>query len=405
MQKLKLFSASRFVRCALLVCIFASTSAAGPGRILAGVSDGGPDATIALILRDINENKLDAALVRTENLIKLYPNFRLAHLIHGDLLVAQFAPLKGFGNNAQITNTRVADLREELLTRVRSRAERPDPRALPRYLLQMPDDQKYALVVDTQRSRLYVYQNEKGKPRFVADYYITQGKDGANKTREGDRRTPIGVYHVTSRLPREKLGDFYGIGAYPINYPNEWDRINGRDGHGIWLHGVPSDTYSRPPRASDGCVVLANEDLEALSSYMQIGVTPVIIAGSVEWRSEDDWRKEREALDREIENWRRDWESNNVEKYLAHYSTNFRSNDANYAGWAAQKRRVAEGKSWIKVGVEHLSMFRTPGNQDVVVVGFDQDYRSNNLNGNTRKRQYWVREASQWKIIYEGSAS
>jgi hypothetical protein len=31
-----------------------------------------------------------------------------------------------------------------------------------------------------------------------------------------------------------------------------------------------------------------------------------------------------------------------------------------------------------------------------------QDYRSSNLAQQTRKRQYWLREAGNWKIAYEG---
>ena len=80
------------------------------------------------------------------------------------------------------------------------------------------------LLVDSRRSRLYVFANDGGRPRYVADYYVTLGKNGIEKTREGDQKTPIGVYHVTANLPRSKLTDFYGAGAFPINYPNEWDK-------------------------------------------------------------------------------------------------------------------------------------------------------------------------------------
>jgi murein L,D-transpeptidase YafK len=397
------FSFSSFLRCVLLVAVFASSSAAAPG-IMAGVSDAGADATIALVVRDISQNKFDAALARTENLLKLYPNFRLAHLIRGDLLMARTAPLRSFGDASDAPAGRVADLRDEAIARIKGYTSRPQQTVVPRYLLQMPEDQKYAVVVDTQRSRLYLYRNDKGRPSFVADYYITQGKEGADKTREGDKRTPVGVYHVTSHLPRAKLGDFYGVGAFPISYPNEWDRMNGRDGHGIWLHGVPSNPYSRPPKASDGCVVLTNEDLTTISAFLQVGVTPVIISDSIEWSSVDDWQAERAALDAQIEGWRRDWESSDVEKYLQHYSSKFRSSGYDYAAWAAQKRKVAGSKTWVKVKMERVSMFRNPGKQDMVVVTFDQDYRSNNLNNVTSKRQYWIKEAGQWKIIYEGSA-
>src|SRR3989449_2918436 len=142
-------------------------------------------------------------------------------------------------------------LRAEASARLRAYRERPPADRVPRYLLQLREDQKYAIVVDTRRSRLYLYQNDGGKPRFVADYYVSSGKNGPLKVREGDEKTPIGVYHVTASLPRNELSDFYGSGAFPINYPNEWDRIQGRNGHGIWLHGTPSNTYSRPPRSSN----------------------------------------------------------------------------------------------------------------------------------------------------------
>ena len=278
---------------------------------------------------------------------------------------------------------------------------------MPRYLLQMQPDQRYAVVVDTKRSRLYLYENDVangGRPRFVADYYVTQGKLGADKISEGDKKTPVGVYHVTANLPRQTLADLYGNGAFPINYPNEWDKRQGRNGSGIWLHGTPSDTFSRPPKASDGCVVLTNQDLDAVAKNLQVGLTPVIISDSIEWLSLDDWAKERSELGKAIENWRSDWESKDTDRYLKHYSRRFKSADQDFAEFAAHKRQVNGGKEWIKIKVGNLSVFRNPGKEEVVVVTFDQDYRSNNLSNVMKKRQYWLREDGKWKIIYEGSA-
>ncbi|GAB2883077.1 hypothetical protein GCM10027046_09400 [Uliginosibacterium flavum] len=369
---------------------------------MAGVSDAGPDATISLIMGDIDQNKLDVALTRTENLIKLYPNFRLAHLIRGDLLLARSQALTTFGN-APNASERMSDFRDEAIVRLRGYKNRPTQSVVPRYLLQMREDQNHAVVVDTQQSRLYLYRNEKGRPVFVADWYISQGKAGADKMREGDLKTPVGLYHVTSVLSPEKLSDFYGKRAFPLNYPNELDRMQGRKGHGIWLHGVPKDTFARPPKASEGCVVLANQDLDALSTYLQIGVTPVIISNGIEWLSLDDWQNERAALNKEIDNWRADWESRDVGKYLDHYSKKFRIGDLDLNAWGKQKREVAAAKSWIKIELSQLSVLRNPGKDDMVMVSFEQDYRSNNLNNVAKKRQYWSKEGGRWKIIYEGT--
>lgn len=84
------------------------------------------------------------------------------------------------------------------------------------------------------------------------DYYISVGKGGGDKRREGDEKTPIVVYRVSSYLPGSSLPDMYGPGAFPIDYPNPWDRKLGRTGSGIWLHGTESERFSRAPgRASD----------------------------------------------------------------------------------------------------------------------------------------------------------
>jgi murein L,D-transpeptidase YafK len=364
-----------------------------------------PEDRLSRVFDSIEANRLDEAMQRVDALIRDYPNFRLAHLVRGDLLLARSRPLQTFGNVVKtVPSEKVDGLREEALARLRALRQRPGDDRLPRYVLQLHSEQKHVLVVDSKRSRLYVFANSQGTPRLIADYYVTLGKNGIEKTREGDQKTPVGVYHVTANLPRKKLTDFYGAGAYPINYPNEWDRRQGRDGHGIWLHGVPSDVYSRPPRASDGCIVLSNPDLESVGRHVQVGLTPVIIADEVEWSDAQSIAAERAALAAAVDQWRADWQSRDTERYLAHYSSRFASREGqNFEAWAVHKRKVNSGKRWIKVGLARVAMFRYPRERDFVVVTFDQDYRSDGLSNVMRKRQYWVKEGPSWKILYEGA--
>jgi murein L,D-transpeptidase YafK len=355
------------------------------------------------VYEEIGKGRFDAALQRIDRLIQAYPNFRLAHLIKGDLLLARARPLSDLGAAPKAPRDRVEDLRAEATARLRAYRGKPGAGTLPRYLLQMPPQQQYAIVVDTTRARLYVYENIKGQPHLVTDYYISVGKNGSQKMREGDQKTPIGVYHVTSSLPPKKLPDFYGSGAFPINYPNVWDKRMGRDGHGIWLHGTPSDTYSRPPRASDGCVVLSNTDLNLIAKHVQIGLTPVIISEQVEWVSTEAWSSERQAFLKQLDQWRTDWESLDTERYLANYSRKFSTGGQDYDAYARAKKQVNSGKQWIKVGLSNVSAFRNPGREDLVTVTFDQDYKSSNLSNTMKKRQYWMREGSRWRIVYEGA--
>ena len=235
------------------------------------------EALLVESLLSVSSNKLDVALNEVNSLLKINPNFKLAQLVRGDLLLARARPLSDFGNAPAASRERVEDLRDEARVRL-ARFQEESPVALvPKFLWQLDAQQHYAIVVDTSKSTLYLYENVNGEPRYVADYYISSGKAGSVKASEGDQKTPLGVYFVNASLPKNKLTDFYGSAAYPLSYPNEWDRKQGRDGHGIWLHGTPSNTYSRPPRASNGCVVLSNEDLESLGKLLQVGVTPVII--------------------------------------------------------------------------------------------------------------------------------
>lgn len=364
-----------------------------------------PENALSGVFAAIEENRLDLALARVETLSKEHPNFRLAHLIRGDLLLARSRPLETFGNVSKtIPRSKVEDLRDEALVRLRAMRERPPASQLPRYVLQLAPDQKHALIVDSARSRLYVFANDGGRPALTADYYVSLGKRGIEKTRKGDQKTPLGVYHVTGNFPKRKLSDFYGAGAFPINYPNELDRKLGRNGYGIWLHGTPSDTYSRPPRASDGCIVLSNPDLESLGRYVQVGVTPVIIADEIEWTDADVVELERRSLIDNLEAWRADWESLDADRYLRHYSQRFRADGQDFAAWADHKRRVNAAKSWVRVGVSRVAMFRYPREGDFVVVVFDQNYRSHNYSNVMRKRQYWIREDGGWKIVHEGPA-
>lgn len=363
-----------------------------------------PEIHLMRIYSEINANHLRRALELTEFLLSEHPTFRLGQLIKGDLLVARSRQIHTLGDLPNAPQDKLDDLRQEALQRLRAYRDKPPANAVPRYLMQLRPDQKTAVVVDTQKSRLYVYENVDGRPRFIADYYISQGKAGDGKTREGDEKTPIGVYHITSSLPRSKLSDFYGPMALPINYPNEWDRRQGRTGHGIWLHGVPSNTYSRAPKASNGCVVLANQDLEKLNHQIQIGLTPVIISEKVEWLNLDHWNAERQGFLKEFESWRADWESLDTEKYLTHYSPKFYSDKVNLRQWAERKRQVNASKSNVRIKLSNVSMLRYPGNDDMLVVTFDQDYRSNTLNNAIQKRQYWIRENGRWHILYEGAA-
>ncbi len=363
-----------------------------------------PEAFLLNALENVQRERLDQAQVLLEDLIRDNPDFRLAQLVYADVLAARAGALPGLGAGV-VPDEELAGLTDEVRRRWLYYQQRPKNGALlPSNLLALGESEPYALVVDLELSRMYVLANMGGGLRIVDDYYVSGGKEGPEKHREGDRRTPLGVYFIQEHIPGNRLPSLYGWGAFTLDYPNPLDRRMGKTGHGIWLHGNPTGTFSRPPQDSDGCVTMHNKDLEALAPLLKRGNVPVVIARRVAWAAPGDLATTREGMLGMLEAWRSDWESLNTEAYLAHYSREFRSATQNYAAWARHKERVNAGKSEIQVHLGNVNLIEYPEAPGLMVATFTQDYWSDNFQSTSRKRQFWKQEGDgQWRIIYEGT--
>lgn len=367
-----------------------------------------PEQLLIAVYQELAANRLREALAKADALVAAYPTFHLGHLIRGDLLLMHARPVTTLGAASGGDPEKLKNLRAEAAVRLNALRERPDPKLVPRAVMQMRDDQKHVLLMDASRSRLYVYENKGGQPHYVTEYYVSQGKLGINKLKEGDQKTPIGVYYITSRLPGPRLPDFYGPGALPINYPNEWDKIHGRSGSGIWLHGTPSNSYSRPPLSSDGCVVLTNPDLRELSDIVEVGKTPVLISDRLEYVSKTKWNAERTAAAQLLDNWRGALESGDAARLRKHYSSRFKSDQGEALDtWLGRQRLsgnqgdTGDATRKLNVALSDTSLFQYPGPEPLMVATFTQDITTGKNRRSLRKRQYWSRETTGWKIIAE----
>lgn len=361
--------------------------------------------------------KLELALEKLDNLIKKVPDFQLAHLLKGDLLLAKFGNTNNLGQTTLLASLipslendkkqQLSYLREEAQVRLRALFN-TKRKTYPRQILALGKSVKKALLVDKRANRMYVFSRKESGDVFeeVNDYYITTGKLVGDKAVKGDLRTPEGVYFVTSWISPNKLPSKYGIGAFPVNYPNELDKRNGKTGYGIWLHGTDKGYYSRPPRDSEGCVVLTNIDLEALKSEIKPGLTPVVITDKVEWVDHVTWKKEQQTILQAVESWRSDWESMNVNKYLSHYGQEFWSSSHNLKSWSARKRVLAKNKTYQSIKLSDLSVLVYPkkkkSDDQIAVVRLHQNYKSNNFKSEMYKRLYLTKKNNDWKILYEG---
>lgn len=375
-----------------------------------------PDDYEASLLKSLllfQGGKLSSAVAELQLLTKRAPKFQLAHLVLGDLLLARFDQVASIGSSAFLQQLdadkeeQIEQLRREARARLQGYLALVDGVEVPRALLSLSAKNEYALVVDKSKNRLYIYRNLGPglPPELVDDYYIVLGKKTGDKYKEGDLRTPNGVYFVTSYLPDEKLPPLYGSGAFPVNYPNEFDRRQRKTGNGIWLHGTDKEFYSRPPLDTEGCVVLTNEEFSRIGQYVEIGRTPVIISEQVEWVSSRQWLDQNIEIQATLERWRQSWEQADLDTYLQLYADDFWAKGHDTASWGRHKKMVFAGKKFQKIDLSEISLLAYPKVGDgtpMVVANFVQHYRSNNYNGDMRKRLYMVKDRGRWKVLYEG---
>ena len=279
-------------------------------------------------------------------------------------------------------------------------------------IMQLPEEARYLFWGELNAGKLHIIeQTGQDLYRIERTIPVSIGKNGAGKQREGDLGTPIGVYQITSYIPGPKLPDFYGPGAYPINYPNNWDKLQARTGYGIWLHGLPSGIEARPKLDSEGCVVLDNNSLREIDPYISLKKTTVILSEAPPFpepshSSDHSQARSSQSLLDALEQWRVDWESRDTQAYVSHYNPETfapRGYD-NFAAWSAYKVYLNETKTFISVTLDSLSAIQYPGEDGLVRVHYHQNYRSSNFNWSGWKEMFWRQNADgAWQIIHEGS--
>ncbi|TWO64420.1 L,D-transpeptidase [Caenimonas sedimenti] len=334
------------------------------------------------------------ALASAELLVRDHPNFQLAQLVYGDLLAARSGPITMLGDvqmrASEGSAVTLAAMREEALLRLRAHRELAPAGTMPSQFVQLSASQRHAIAIDTAKARLYLFENGPAGLKLVEHFYVSVGKLGVGKAVEGDQRTPLGVYFVVSNLDPKTLRDFYGAGALPINYPNRHDIRSGRTGRGIWIHGAPPGQFARAPKASDGCVVLANPDLSRILRTVDVG-TPVVIAQSLQWLKAPQLESPRLGFRSELDAWRQAKETGDMARLRTMYVR-----DAIPA--AALGAAVKQGAR----GPGDLSLLSwKEGSSETMVVTFNDGAATAASSGQVR-RQYWTRDSGSWKIFYDG---
>ncbi len=352
------------------------------------------------VLDHMRNGNNESALSAAGNLSKNYPNFKLGKIIYADLLSSYKSKKPKLGSISKDKD--LIDLKNEAKARINFSSIYKKQDLFPRSIIQLAEDVPYAFLVELSKSRLYLIKNNNGMPEVISDYYVSIGKAGFNKKVSGDNKTPIGIYKITSYLIDEDLPELYGDGAYPLNYPNVWDKKNKKTGYGIWIHGVPRDVYSRPPLTSEGCVVTSNHTLKKLKKYTELGKTPVILVKNIDWIKRAEWHQNRNNTNRIIQSWKTTWESLDPHDFISQHSIDFESKRHNFEDRVAHILRIIKSKTYIKIKIQNLNLFYYPENKDLIYSYFLQRYESNNFKTSSNKELFWKKERDGiWRILYE----
>lgn len=376
----------------------------------------------------VEQSRLEEALEKSTALTQDQPNFQLAQLVHGDLLNLRYQPmaaaLGGVSNaQAEAAGAQLASLRAETRKRLDALQNRPPVGTLPVQFVALSSSTRHAVAIDTSRSRLYLFENQATLPdhptgtgapdlKLIADFFISVGKAGVGKQVEGDGRTPLGNYYITSVKDKKDLPAFYGAGALPINYPNAFDLHASRTGSGIWLHGTPPNQFVRATLASEGCVVLSNPDMDKLLVTVAPRTTPVVIAEQLQWVAPEVLATERQVLEAVITQWQAARNHLTSTELAQRFGAPVLADSGPEKGPAVSTppqgtRKVKSAAAlpnwqvppYVRMGVTQLSLLQSRSPQPSMVATFEET-----INGQPSgliRRQYWLQTTSQWQLLQD----
>ena len=252
-----------------------------------------------------------------------------------------------------------------------------------------------SLVVDKSTQTLMLYENADNHPPVLKrTYACSTGARHGDKQRSGDMKTPEGVYIFTRHYADSALPERYGTMAFALDFPNYLDRMEGKCGNGIWLHGL-----NRPlvPFDSQGCIAVTNEDLNDLKSRIELYRTPIIIEENIEYVDIRQAQQESAEILMFVNTWHRSWQSKDMEGYFTCYAADA-FGKARRRRWEESKRKISASYKFIDISFSDIRIFK---HDNTVVVMMIQDYESDAFHSIGLKKLFLQKQTGPFRITGE----
>jgi len=276
---------------------------------------------------------------------------------------------------------------------------------VPAWLLRLPESTPTVFIAETSNAAFHRFDRTATGVQKNRQDYMSIGQAGVGKERSGDQRTPLGIYFVTEQLDTTRLHEKYGVTAFPLDYPNAWDRRLGRTGNGIWVHGVDRNGGVRPPLDTDGCIALPNERLLALEDVFTPNVTPVLIAIELAWTDAAAHDELSSAFESAVTRWAENLERGDLFAWLDTYDASFEHWGMNKSEWAAFTLQTLGQRAVETVTVSDLLLLGDPSEDGLYLSRFRLEVSE--VDGHSvvsTRRMYWRRsESGAFSIVAEDS--
>ncbi|EAL8286599.1 hypothetical protein DXT00_08805, partial [Campylobacter coli] len=203
--------------------------------------------------------------------------------------------------------------------------------------------------------RVYSYSDGKIKQDFEQKAIIT-GLMG-DKQVEGDLKTPVGFYELGRKF---NPGDpYYGPFAFATTYPNLLDKVQGKTGGGIWIHGYPLDGTRLDEFKTRGCIALFNENLEEFAKVVQ---DKKVFAMTEEKEKVRAKKEDIAALLADLFAWKLAWTDSDINTYLNFYDEKQfkRFDKMKFEQFASMKKSIFSRKEDKKIKFSDINISPYP---------------------------------------------
>ena len=256
----------------------------------------------------------------------------------------------------------------------------------------------YLLACDKNQTSLKLYTKDTNNSFILeSNFSAFVGKIDGDKQREGDLKTPIGVYKLIQKL--NNVDPFYGPLAFVTSYPNSFDKVRGKNGSGIWVHGLPlnqkRDDYTK------GCIAINNANIKHIED--QINVANALVY--IDKKPYSNVKKETlSLLLSQLYTWRKAWKESDVDTYLSFYNENFKRNDGlNKKSFSDYKTRVFSKQEYKKIHFSDINILPYPmeENENFYLISFHEEYTSRSYSFSGEKELYIQLNAQTFTILAE----